>query len=198
MDTGLLVAILVVIVLLALLAFFAGRQRRSRQLQDRFGPEYDRTVSEAGRSEGEKRLVVRRKRVERYDHRIIRVDVELYHERNPRQSAACQRVEVTCATRGPVVRSEACASDFYRALDAAVTKLETRMRRAADRRRVHRGSRTPTSVAVATSAIALNGATPVATLQEEEEQEEAMRRRGAHETSQALKASSAEQTTRRK
>jgi hypothetical protein len=46
MDTGLLVAILVVIVLLALLAFFAGRQRRSRRLQDKFGPEYDRTVEE--------------------------------------------------------------------------------------------------------------------------------------------------------
>ena len=48
MDAGLLVAILVVIVLLALLAFFAGRQRRSRQLQDKFGPEYDRTVEQAG------------------------------------------------------------------------------------------------------------------------------------------------------
>src|SRR5918999_537787 len=48
MDTGLLVAILVVIVLLALLAFFAGRQRRSRKLQDTFGPEYERTVSQTG------------------------------------------------------------------------------------------------------------------------------------------------------
>ena len=48
MDTGLLVAILVVLLLLALLAFFAGRQRRSRRLQDTFGPEYDRTVEEAG------------------------------------------------------------------------------------------------------------------------------------------------------
>jgi ribosomal subunit interface protein len=96
-------------------------------------------------------------RVERYDHRIIRVDVELYHERNPRQSASCQRVEVTCATRGPVVRSEACASDFYRALDAAVAKLDSRMRRAADRRRVHRGTRTPTSVAAATSALEVDG-----------------------------------------
>ena len=92
-------------------------------------------------------------RVERYDHRIIRVDVELYHERNPRQSASCQRVEVTCATRGPVVRAEACASDFYRALDAAVAKLDSRMRRSADRRRVHRGARTPVSVAAATSAL---------------------------------------------
>jgi hypothetical protein len=48
MDTGLLVAILVVLILLALLAFFAGRQRRSRRLQDTFGPEYDRTVEQAG------------------------------------------------------------------------------------------------------------------------------------------------------
>jgi hypothetical protein len=48
MDTGLLVAILVVLILLALLAIFAGRQRRSRKLQDTFGPEYERTVEEAG------------------------------------------------------------------------------------------------------------------------------------------------------
>jgi hypothetical protein len=48
MDTGLFVAILVVLILLALLAIFAGRQRRSRKLQDTFGPEYDRTVEEAG------------------------------------------------------------------------------------------------------------------------------------------------------
>jgi ribosomal subunit interface protein len=103
-------------------------------------------------------------RVERYDHRIIRVDVELYHERNPRQSASCQRVEVTCATRGPVVRAEASAADFYRALDAAVAKLDSRMRRSADRRRVHRGSRTPTSVAAATSGIEVDSVT-VATLE---------------------------------
>ena len=114
-------------------------------------------------------------RVERYDHRIIRVDVELYHERNPRQSASCQRVEVTCATRGPVVRAEACASDFYRALDAAVAKLDSRMRRSADRRRVHRGARTPVSVAAATSAL-VNGmavdGVAVATLERSAEQEQ--------------------------
>ncbi|HEV7656861.1 MAG TPA: ribosome-associated translation inhibitor RaiA [Mycobacteriales bacterium] len=113
-------------------------------------------------------------RVERYDHRIIRVDVELYHERNPRQSPSCQRVEVTCATRGPVIRAEACASDFYRALDAAVAKLDSRMRRAADRRRVHRGSRTPTSVAAATGGLGANGDASLATLEraEAEEREE--------------------------
>src|SRR5215471_8951801 len=91
-------------------------------------------------------------RVERYDSKIIRTDVELYHERNRRQNDSCQHVEITCRTRGPVVRSEACAADFYRALDLAIEKLERRLRQAADRRRVHYGRRTPTSVATATAA----------------------------------------------
>jgi hypothetical protein len=68
MDTGLLVAIVVVIVLLALLAFFAGRQRRSRKLQETFGPEYDRTVSETGdRRAAEAELLERTGRREGFD-----------------------------------------------------------------------------------------------------------------------------------
>ena len=97
-------------------------------------------------------------RVERYDSKIIRTDVELHHERNRRQNGSCQHVEITCRTRGPVVRSEACAGDFYRALDLAMEKLERRLRQAADRRRVHYGRRTPTSVATATAA-AVNSST---------------------------------------
>jgi ribosomal subunit interface protein len=95
-------------------------------------------------------------KVERYDHKIIEVDVELLHERNPRQSDNCQRVEITCTSRGPVVRAEACASDFYAALDKAIDKLNSRLRRAADRRRVHRGRHSPISVAAATAALAEN------------------------------------------
>ncbi|HLL66277.1 MAG TPA: ribosome-associated translation inhibitor RaiA [Micromonosporaceae bacterium] len=100
-------------------------------------------------------------KVERYDHKVIRVDVELFHERNPRQSDHCQRVEITCVTRGPLVRAEACAADFYSALDAAISKLDTRMRRAADRRRVHRGRHTPISVAEATAPLAYIADTPM-------------------------------------
>lgn len=103
-------------------------------------------------------------RVERYDSKIIRTDVELHHERNRRQNDSCQHVEITCRTRGPVVRSEACASDFYRALDIAMEKLERRLRQAADRRRVHYGRRTPTSVATATAA-AVNSSTQSAELE---------------------------------
>ncbi len=92
-------------------------------------------------------------RVERYDHKVIRVDVELHHERNPRQASACQNVQITCKSRGPVVRSEACAHDFYAALDAAVSKLEARLRRAADRRRVHYGHHRPPSVSDAVDRV---------------------------------------------
>jgi len=92
-------------------------------------------------------------KVERYDGKIIRADVELSHEKNPRQSGNCQRVEITCVSRGPVVRAEACSGDFYSALDLAITKLDARLRRCADRRRVHRGRRAPVSVAAATSGL---------------------------------------------
>ncbi|WP_433316199.1 ribosome hibernation-promoting factor, HPF/YfiA family [Micromonospora sp. CA-269861] len=92
-------------------------------------------------------------KIERYDHKLIRVDVELFHERNPRQADHCQRVEITCVSRGPVIRAEACTNDFYSALDAAISKLDTRLRRAADRRRVHRGRHAPISVAEATAGL---------------------------------------------
>jgi ribosomal subunit interface protein len=96
-------------------------------------------------------------KLERYDHKIIRTDVELQHEKNPRQNGSCQHIEITCRTRGPVVRSEACADDFYKALDLATDKLERRFRAAADRRRIHHGRRTPRSVAEVTAALPTHG-----------------------------------------
>ena len=92
-------------------------------------------------------------RIERYDHHIIRADVELHHEKNPRQSEICQQVEITCRVKGPVIRAEACAGDFYKALDLAIERLERRFRQAADRRRIHHGRHTPKSVAMATGAL---------------------------------------------
>ena len=122
-------------------------------------------------------------KVERYDQKLIRIDVELYHERNPRQNDNCQRVEITCISRGPIVRAAACAGDFYTALDLAISKLDGQMRKVADRRRVHRGRHAPISVAEATAKLALferpaqeamahtaNGASgPVSVLDEQDE-----------------------------
>jgi ribosomal subunit interface protein len=90
-------------------------------------------------------------RIERYDQKAVHYDVELFHERNPRQSKNCQRVEITGRCRGQVVRAEACGSDFYAALDAAVSKLDNRLRRVADRHKVHYGRRHHTSVAEVTA-----------------------------------------------
>jgi ribosomal subunit interface protein len=97
-------------------------------------------------------------KLEKWDAKIISLDVELCKERNPRQSDVCDRIELTCRSRGPVIRAEAAAADPYAALDLACGKLEVRLRKSADRRRVHHGSRTPVSVAVATrQAAAANG-----------------------------------------
>jgi ribosomal subunit interface protein len=102
-------------------------------------------------------------RSERYDPKIIRVDVELSHETNRRQSKTCQRVQITLASRGPAVRAEASADSFYAALDSAVTKLEARLRRSADRRHDHQHSRTPIAAVAATPEEILGGEAPLVT-----------------------------------
>jgi ribosomal subunit interface protein len=90
-------------------------------------------------------------RLERFDKTVYLFDVELKHQRNRRQRKCCQRVEVTARGRGPVVRGEACADSFYAALEAAVVRLESRLRRGKDRRKVHYGEKTPVSLAEATA-----------------------------------------------
>ena len=69
--------------------------------------------------------------------RAQRVDVEVTHEKNPRQSEISERVELTVLGKGPVIRAEATADDPYAALDIATTKLMERLRRARDRRKDH-------------------------------------------------------------
>jgi ribosomal subunit interface protein len=100
-------------------------------------------------------------RLERYGShvsRIVRYDVVLGHEKNPRLSKVCQRVEITGRGTGPTVRAEACGSDFYPVLDEAVGKLQETLRRSHDRRRVHHGRHQPVSVAAATAPLALTAA----------------------------------------
>ncbi len=77
-------------------------------------------------------------RLEKHDHRIIRVQVEVEQERNPRQADRAVRVELTAFSKGPVIRAEAAAEDKMSALDLALDKMAAQMRRAADRRREHK------------------------------------------------------------
>ena len=74
-------------------------------------------------------------KLEKHDHRIMRVQVEVENERNPRQADRAVRVELTAFSKGPVIRAEAAAVDKMGALDLAVDKMAAQMRRAHDRRR---------------------------------------------------------------
>lgn len=111
-------------------------------------------------------------KIQKIDGKVIRLDVEVSRELNPRQADRCDRVEITLRHRGPVIRAEASAADPYGALDLAVEKLESRLRRQHDKKKSRRGKdRIPASevVTVVPEAAVLNGtgqlgaAEPVAT-----------------------------------
>ena len=93
-------------------------------------------------------------RIERLDNKLIRVDVEVSKEANVRANDERERVELTIHSKGPAIRAEASADDRFAALDIALGKLEGRLRRIADRRKVHHGNHAPPSVAALTSALA--------------------------------------------
>jgi len=80
-------------------------------------------------------------KLEKLDQKAVRVDVEVSEERNPRQSDRSERVELTIRSRGPAIRAEASADDRYTALDLAFAKIESRLRRAADRRKIKHGDK---------------------------------------------------------
>jgi hypothetical protein len=67
-QTWLILAGAVAVILVAVAVWFFVRGKQSDKLHERFGPEYDRTVSKFGsRSKGESELKAREKRVERLD-----------------------------------------------------------------------------------------------------------------------------------
>ena len=93
-------------------------------------------------------------KLEKLDHNAIRIDVEVSTERNPRQADRSERVELTIRSRGPAIRAEAAADDRYAALDLAFAKLEGRLRKAAERRKVRRGDLTVRSTDVLAAVAA--------------------------------------------
>lgn len=107
------------------------------------------TVSDRFRAHIEEKLA----KVPQLAPRARRLEVLISHEPNKRQAKVCDRVEITCYAKGPVVRAEACVEDKYAALDSAIDKLMERLRRQNDKRQVHRGRRTPESVSRATARV---------------------------------------------
>jgi ribosomal subunit interface protein len=84
--------------------------------------------------------------------RAISLDVKLSRHNEKNGNSGSDRVELTLVGKGPVVRAEADGSDKYAAFDVALGRLLERIRRAKDRRKVHRGQRRPRSLREATDA----------------------------------------------
>ena len=103
------------------------------------------TVADEFRALVEEKLA----RLEKLDTRVIRVEVEVTEEPNKRQHDQAHCVEITLRSKGPVVRAEAASTDKTAALDMALDRVMAQLRKAADRKKVHRGQHTPPSLRVA-------------------------------------------------
>ena len=75
MQTTILVVLVVVLVVAALAIWFFSQRRKSQQLQERFGPEYEHAVHEHGsRGEAERALEARSERVQQLHIRPLSAD----------------------------------------------------------------------------------------------------------------------------
>lgn len=81
--------------------------------------------------------------VEKLRDRIIRTEVEFSAMDGTKNPADAIEVQITLRSRGPVVRAEARAGDKSLAFDMAFDRLMSQLRKAADRRKTHRGLRAP-------------------------------------------------------
>ncbi len=75
---------------------------------------------------------------------VLEIKLSRHHEKNGRPGD--DRVEMTLVGPGPVIRAESSGSDKYVAFDLAIDKLVERLRRAKDRKKVHRGRHNPVSL----------------------------------------------------
>lgn len=90
--------------------------------------------------------------VEKFKDRIIRIEVQvsLIAPGRPEQGT---KVEITLVSKGPAIRAEGQADEKLSAFDIAFDRLKTQLRRAADRRKKHRGLRAPQDFAEMISVL---------------------------------------------
>ena len=69
-------------------------------------------VSDRFRAHIEEKLA----KITQLEPRTRRVEVLISHEPNRRQAKACDKVEITCYAKGPVIRAEACEEDKHLSL----------------------------------------------------------------------------------
>ena len=79
-------------------------------------------------------------------HQPQALQVRLSRHNDAFGNSGPDRVEITLVAKGPIVRAEAEGSDKYAAFDVAISRLLERLRRAKDRKKVHRGRHRPVSL----------------------------------------------------
>ncbi len=84
-----IVAVVVIVIIGAILAWLFARRRRTQQLSERFGPEYQRTIDESGdRREAERDLSTREKAVHEMDLQPLSADQRDRYGRDWRKAQA--------------------------------------------------------------------------------------------------------------
>ena len=78
-------------------------------------------------------------KIEALTHKLEAFEIKVTRHDHSRTSGPEDTVELTVVEPGHVVRAEAHAGDKFAAFDVAFDKLTERLRRAADRRKVHHG-----------------------------------------------------------
>lgn len=73
MEPGIIILIAVIAIAVIALGIYLATRRRSEHLRERFGPEYDRAVTD-GRLSGERELAARQRRVEKLQIRPLEPD----------------------------------------------------------------------------------------------------------------------------
>lgn len=86
-------------------------------------------------------IVDRLAAVERLRDRVIRSEVEFHAREATKNPEDAVVVQITLRSKGPVIRAEGRSSDKMLAFESALDRLKSQLRRAADRRKTHRGLR---------------------------------------------------------
>lgn len=96
--------------------------------------------------------------VERLQDRVIRVEVEFHASEGTKDPSDAVVVQLTLrSSRGPVIRAEARSNDKTAAFDMALERLMTQLRKAADRRKTHRGLRAGNIAEIVSPVAEVNG-----------------------------------------
>ena len=75
--------------------------------------------------------------MERFSVTIDRIEVEVLHEANPRQSKNSHKVVITSHGSGPLLRAEAAAFNDLAAFDDAIKSIELQIRKIHEKEKSH-------------------------------------------------------------